>query len=78
MGDHLPIILIELLLVGGGVLAFGWWQLRSVQRDREAAARRRAETADAAAPGEATRPPSLPVSGPNAAQKPAAGEDPAP
>ena len=39
-------ILVELVLVFGGVLAFGWWQLRSVSRDREAlAARRRAEAA---------------------------------
>lgn len=44
MQDHLPIILIELVLVLGGTLGFGWWQLRSVKRDREAlAARRRAE-----------------------------------
>lgn len=41
MSEHLPVILIELVLVFGGVLAFGWWQLRSVRRDREATARRR-------------------------------------
>ena len=40
--QHLPIILIELVLVFGGVLAFGWWQLRSVKRDRLKAAERRA------------------------------------
>jgi len=38
----LPIILIELVLVFGGVLAFGWWQLRSVKLDRLKAAERRA------------------------------------
>jgi hypothetical protein len=27
--------LIELALVFGGVLGFGWWQLRSVERDRQ-------------------------------------------
>ena len=34
LGDHLPVILIELVLVFGGVLAFAVWQLRSVARDR--------------------------------------------
>lgn len=43
MGEHTPLILIELVLVFGGVLAFGWWQLRDVKRAREkAAAERRA------------------------------------
>ena len=38
MGEqHLPLILIELVLVFGGVLLFGWWQLRSVARDQRAA-----------------------------------------
>ncbi len=41
MGDSLPVILIEVLLVFGGVLAFGWWQLRDLEREREAARRRR-------------------------------------
>jgi predicted negative regulator of RcsB-dependent stress response len=40
---HLPVILIELVLVAGGVLAFGWWQLRSVARDRRDAATKRAK-----------------------------------
>lgn len=34
---HWPIVLIELVLVLGGVLAFGWWQLRSIERDRRRA-----------------------------------------
>lgn len=42
MGSHLPIVLIELLLIFGGVLAFGWWQLRDLRRAREEAARERA------------------------------------
>lgn len=61
-GGNLPIILIEVVLVFGGVLLFGWWQLRSVKRDRErtlaskasavttAAAAAAAESADAPAP----------------------------
>ena len=36
-GSHWPLILIEGVLVFGGALAFGWWQLRSVKRDRERA-----------------------------------------
>lgn len=43
MGSNLPIILIEVVLIFGGVLAFGWWQLRSVKRDQEESARKRAE-----------------------------------
>ena len=38
---HWPLILIEGVLVFGGALAFGWWQLRSVKRDRERMARER-------------------------------------
>jgi predicted negative regulator of RcsB-dependent stress response len=54
----LPLILIELVLVFGGVLAFAWWQLRSVAHDRqkaaaERAARLHAETADPARPSAA-------------------------
>ncbi len=40
--ENLPLILIEVVLVFGGVLLFGWWQLRSVRRDREKAAAERA------------------------------------
>ena len=31
--SNLPIILIEVVLIFGGVLAFGIWQLRSLKRD---------------------------------------------
>ena len=48
--QHLPIILIELVLVFGGVLAFAWWQLRSVKQDRLKAAERRAAELNAAKP----------------------------
>jgi predicted negative regulator of RcsB-dependent stress response len=41
-GSNWPIVLIEVVLVFGGVLAFGWWQLRDLAREREAAQRRRA------------------------------------
>lgn len=30
-----PIILLELVLVFGGVLLFAWWQLRDLRKERE-------------------------------------------
>jgi hypothetical protein len=30
-----PIILLELVLVFGGVLLFAWWQLRDLKKERE-------------------------------------------
>lgn len=47
MSPNLPIILVELVLVLGGTLAFGWWQLRDVKRAQ--AERRAAEAAARAA-----------------------------
>lgn len=46
-GSHWPIVLIEIVLVFGGVLAFGWWQLRSVEKDRREMQARREREADA-------------------------------
>jgi Tfp pilus assembly protein PilV len=55
-GGHWPILLIELVLVFGGVLAFAWWQLRDLARERRAAERRRAAAAaEAAEAAEATK-----------------------
>lgn len=53
MSQHLPVILIEVVLIFGGVLAFGWWQLRSLKNDqrktaREREAREKTEDADVA------------------------------
>jgi hypothetical protein len=42
MGEHLPIVLIEVVLIFGGVLAFGWWQLHEIEVDRRKAATERA------------------------------------
>jgi predicted negative regulator of RcsB-dependent stress response len=51
MSEHTPIIVVELLLVVGGVIAFAWWQLRDVTREQAKTAERRArEAAEAAAP----------------------------
>ena len=33
--SHLPIILIEVVLIFGGVLAFGIWQLRSLEKSKK-------------------------------------------
>ncbi len=35
MDDFGPIILIEVVLVFGGVLLFAWWQLRDLKMERE-------------------------------------------
>jgi hypothetical protein len=45
VSSHLPIIVVELLLVLGGALGFGWWQLRELKKLREQ--RRDAEAAAA-------------------------------
>lgn len=48
-----PLLLIEGVLVFGGALLFGWWQLRSVARDQqETAKRREAEARQAAEDGD--------------------------
>lgn len=41
-GGHTPVIVIELLLVLGSVVAFAWWQLRDLDREREKRRRERA------------------------------------
>jgi hypothetical protein len=51
MGQHLPIVLIEVLLIFGGVLAFGWWQLRDLKKAREQTQRDRLAAAE---PGKTT------------------------
>lgn len=33
--NHLPLIVVEVLLVFGGALAFAWWQFRDLRRERE-------------------------------------------
>jgi hypothetical protein len=45
MNSNFPIIAIELVLVLGGALAFGWWQFRDL--DREAAKRKAIENNNA-------------------------------
>ena len=38
MNVDLPLILIEVVLVFGGALLFGWWQFHEIKRDRAKAA----------------------------------------
>jgi predicted negative regulator of RcsB-dependent stress response len=47
MNQNLPVILIEVVLIFGGVLAFGWWQLRDLEKAREQSERARREAAEA-------------------------------
>lgn len=59
MDGALPLILVEGILVFGGVLAFAWWQFRDLRRERERlAAREAADGADphSAAPGQREAP----------------------
>jgi hypothetical protein len=30
----MPVIVIEVILIFGGVLLFGWWQLRDLEREK--------------------------------------------
>ncbi len=32
---HLPLILVEVVLVFGGAVAFAWWQFRDLARERK-------------------------------------------
>ena len=33
--NHLPLIVVEVVLVFGGALAFAWWQFRDLRLERE-------------------------------------------
>ena len=35
MSENLPLIVIEIVLVFGGALAFAWWQFRDLDRERK-------------------------------------------
>ena len=35
MDNFGPVILIEVVLIFGGVLLFAWWQLRDLNKERE-------------------------------------------
>jgi hypothetical protein len=54
--DHLPLILVEVVLVFGGALAFAWWQFRDLARER----RKREALRQQAQPDPAAAEPSSP------------------
>jgi hypothetical protein len=46
---HLPLILVEVVLVFGGAVAFAWWQFRDLKREREKRERKQREASGDAA-----------------------------
>ena len=53
MSSFAPLVLVEVVLVLGGAIAFAWWQLRDVERAQREARERRAREAAAEATGNA-------------------------
>jgi hypothetical protein len=43
MDNFGPVILIEVVLVFGGVLLFAWWQFRDLRKEREKALKNKVE-----------------------------------
>jgi hypothetical protein len=43
MDNFGPVILIEVLLIFGGVLLFAWWQLRDLRKEREKDKKKKAQ-----------------------------------
>jgi hypothetical protein len=56
--NHLPLIVVEVLLVFGGALAFAWWQFRDLRLEREKREKRKQDHRDA--DGGAASPPKEP------------------
>jgi hypothetical protein len=52
----MPVIVIELFLVLGGVTAFAWWQFRDLAQEKKKTEARRAREAAAAAAAQAASP----------------------
>lgn len=50
MDQHLPLIVVELVMVFGGAMAFGWWQLRDIKKDQEKARLERESNLDRSKP----------------------------
>ena len=57
MNTNTPIIAIELIMIFGGALLFGWWQLRSIKKDQQKAAQQKLldAAAEQSRTGDATR-----------------------
>ncbi|MBU3566770.1 hypothetical protein [Polynucleobacter alcilacus] len=43
MDNFGPVILIEVVLIFGGVLLFVWWQLRDLKKEREKGLKKKAQ-----------------------------------
>ena len=43
MDNFGPVILIDVVLVFGGVLLFAWWQFRDLRKEREKALKKKSE-----------------------------------
>jgi hypothetical protein len=55
--EHLPLIVIEVVFVFGGALAFAWWQLRDLAREkRRREERERGHEPEVAGPASAPAP----------------------
>ncbi len=44
--NHLPLIVVEVVLVFGGALAFAWWQFRDLRLEREKREKRQQQPRD--------------------------------
>jgi hypothetical protein len=53
--NDLPLIVVEVVMIFGGAVAFGWWQLRDLRREREKRERRQRGEASSAAVATPTR-----------------------
>jgi predicted negative regulator of RcsB-dependent stress response len=47
MSENWPIVLIEGIMIFGGALAFGWWQLHEIKRDQRIAAEKKKAATEA-------------------------------
>jgi hypothetical protein len=43
MSEHLPLIVVEIVMIFGGALAFAWWQLRDLAREKRKKQEREAQ-----------------------------------
>lgn len=44
MDNFGPVILLEVVLIFGGILLFAWWQLRDLKKEREKNQKKKAQT----------------------------------
>jgi hypothetical protein len=46
MDNFGPVILLEVVLIFGGVLLFAWWQLRDLKKEREKDQKKKAQNTE--------------------------------